>query len=305
MNKQRVVWHDLNTKDVEGAKRFYGEIFNWRFDASANDPYVHIKAGDEMIGGMRQMDAHEPTPTSWLAYIVVDDVAATVANITAAGGKVHVPATTIENVGTFAVTADPTGGVFAPWKSVRASETEERATVPQLFTFAWDELVTTDPAAASAFYAKVFGWAPHGVDMGPGGTYTLLHRPGVRDPKGDPVSAGGIMKAPPGVPYSFWLPYVLVDNTDQLCERAAKLGARVTVPPTDIPNVGRFACWLDPQQASSRLVTRTASAARPYAPEDAASARHLATSPSAHTPPPSRSHRGEKMPAACRPPRAT
>jgi predicted enzyme related to lactoylglutathione lyase len=59
-----------------------------------------------------------------------------------------------------------------------------------------------------------------------------------------------MLKAPSGVPFSFWLPYVHVDNTDAQCERATKLGAAITVPPTDIPNLGRFACWLDPQQAS-------------------------------------------------------
>jgi predicted enzyme related to lactoylglutathione lyase len=58
------------------------------------------------------------------------------------------------------------------------------------------------------------------------------------------------MKSPPGVPYSFWLPYVIVDDADRHSERATKLGATVVVPPTDIPNVGRFACWSDPQQAS-------------------------------------------------------
>jgi predicted enzyme related to lactoylglutathione lyase len=26
------------------------------------------------------------------------------------------------------------------------------------------------------------------------------------------------------------------------------------VPPTDIPNVGRFACWSDPQQASIAVI---------------------------------------------------
>jgi predicted enzyme related to lactoylglutathione lyase len=72
----------------------------------------------------------------------------------------------------------------------------------------------------------------------------------MKNAKGDPISAGGVMKSPPGVPHSFWLPYVHVDNTDALCEKAKRLGANVTVPPTDIPNVGRFACWMDPQQAS-------------------------------------------------------
>jgi uncharacterized protein len=253
MNKHRFVWHDLNTKDLEGSKRFYGEIFNWKLDASANGPYSHITAGDQMIGGMRQLGANEPQPTSWLAYVVVDDVASTVSNIMSAGGKVYMPTMTLENVGTFAVTADPSGAVFAPWKSARATEDTERQEMPKPFTFVWDELMSTDPAAAGTFYEKVFGWKPRAVDMGGGMTYTLLDRPGVTNVKG-PVSAGGMMKSPPGVPYSFWLPYVGVDNCDQLCERATRLGAQVTQPPTDIPNVGRFACWLDPQQAAIAIL---------------------------------------------------
>ena len=254
MNKHRFVWHDLNTKDLAASQRFYGEIFNWRFDASDNGPYVHITAGKDMIGGMRQMSANEPQPTSWLGYIGVDDVAAAVATITSAGGKVFMPTTKMENVGTFAVTADPTGGVFAPWKSARPGEDVEPTGMPKPFTFVWDELMSTDPAAAGAFYQKVFGWSPRAVDMGGGMTYTLLDRPGVKNPKGDPQSAGGMMKSPPGVPVSFWLPYVGVDDCDKLCERATRLGATVMVPAQDIPNVGRFACWSDPQGASIAIL---------------------------------------------------
>jgi predicted enzyme related to lactoylglutathione lyase len=250
MNKHRFVWHDLSTKDLEGSKKFYGELFNWKFDASANSPYTHITAGDEMIGGIRQMEAKEQQPPSWLGYVVVDDVAKTVSNITGAGGKVYMPATTMENVGTFAVTADPTGAVFAPWKSARAGEDVEKQGMPKPFTFVWDELVSTDPAAAGAFYEKVFGWKPRSVDMGGGETYTLLDRPGVKNAKGDQGSAGGMMKSPPGVPYSFWIAYVGVDKCDALSDRAVKLGGKVMVGPMDIPNVGRFACWSDPQGAS-------------------------------------------------------
>jgi hypothetical protein len=181
-------------------------------------------------------------------------VAATVSSITAAGGKVHMPTTTMDNVGTFAVAADPTGGVFAPWKSARPGEDVERQGMPPLYTFSWDELVTTDPAAAGPFYQKVFGWSPQEMPMGPGATYTLFNRPGVKDAKGEQRSAGGMMKAPPGVPYSFWLPYVQVDNTDALCDRATRMGAKVMVKPQDIPNVGRFACWMDPQGASIAVI---------------------------------------------------
>ena len=254
MNKHRFVWHDLNTKDVEGSKKFYGEIFNWKLEASDNGPYIHISAGDEMIGGVRQMSANEPGPTNWMGYVVVEDVAATVANISSAGGKVYVPTTKMENVGTFAVTADPTGAVFSPWKSARAGEDVEKQTMPKPYTFVWDELVTTDPAAAGAFYEEVFGWSQRHMDMGGGMTYTLLDRPGVKNVKGDQASAGGMMKSPEGVPYSFWIAYVGVDNCDALSERATRLGAKVMVPPTDIPNVGRFACWTDPQGAAIAIL---------------------------------------------------
>ena len=254
MNKHRFVWHDLSTKDLDASKRFYGEVFNWKFDASDNGPYTHITAGDEMIGGIRQMDANEPQPPSWLGYVGVDDVAATVATITGAGGKVFMPTTVMENVGTFAVTADPTGAVFAPWKSARPGEDVERVGMPKPFTFCWDELMTTDPSAASAFYQKVFGWTSRPVDMGGGMTYTLLDRPGVKNAKGDQASAGGMMKSPPEIPFSFWLAYVAVDNADQATDKAKRLGAQVTMQPTDIPNVGRFACWMDPQQAAIAIL---------------------------------------------------
>ena len=52
------------------------------------------------------------------------------------------------------------------------------------------------------------------------------------------------------MPHSFWLPYVHVENTDAVTDKAKRLGATITSPPMDIPNVGRFATWLDPQHAA-------------------------------------------------------
>ena len=251
MNQHRFVWHDLNTKDVEGAKRFYGEVFNWKFGKSDGE-YEHIEAGGQMIGGIRKLAANEHQPPSWLGYVLVDDVAATVATIEKQKGRILMPTMVMDKVGTFAVTADPTGAVFAPWRSARAEENQPETTTaqPKPYTFCWDELVTTDPDAAGKFYGAVLGWEPHTVDMGGGATYTLFHRPGTTGPNGQPIGAGGMMKSPPGVPHSFWLPYVAVDNADQASEKAKRLGATVMMQPADIPNVGRFACWADPQQAS-------------------------------------------------------
>src|SRR5690348_11218860 len=103
MNQHRFVWHDLSTKDLEGATRFYGEVFNWKFDKSDRE-YAHITAGDQMIGGIRVMGPSEQQPPAWLGYVIVDNVAATVATIEKHGGRVYMPTTVMENVGTFAVT---------------------------------------------------------------------------------------------------------------------------------------------------------------------------------------------------------
>lgn len=255
MNKHRFVWHELATPDPEASKKFYGEVFRWTFDGGKDgDGYIHIAVGDEMIGGLRQPGADEQVPPSWLAYIGVDDVAATEKGIIAAGGKVHMPTTTMEGSGTFAVVADPAGAVFAVWKSARPGEDVEKPGFPAPFTFCWDELMTTDPAASGAFYEKVFGWTQRPVDMGGGMIYTLLDRPGFKTPKGDPGSAGGMMKSPPDMPFSAWLAYVGVDDCDRVTEHAKRLGATVMMPPTDIPDVGRFAALMDPQQAAISIL---------------------------------------------------
>lgn len=251
-NPSRFVWHDLSTRDVESAKRFYGELFGWKFEQGAGDPYVHVAAGDRMIGGIRAKEEGEPGPPSWLGYVLVDDVDAAVERATAAGGATCVPATTLPDVGTFAVLADPSGGVLAAWRSARDGENTDDDPPPADHTFCWDELLTTDPAAATAFYTRVFGWTSEVQNLGAMGDYTLFGRPGTKNPTqaGKPAWAAGVMPSPPGVPHSFWLAYVQVDDVDAAAERAASLGGTVTVPPTDIPTVGRYGVFTDPEGAT-------------------------------------------------------
>ena len=42
-------------------------------------------------------------------------------------------------------------------------------------------------------------------------------------------------------------------DCDERAARAGQLGAKVCVPPTDIPNVGRFSVIVDPQGAAFNL----------------------------------------------------
>lgn len=63
-----------------------------------------------------------------------------------------------------------------------------------------------------------------------------------------PVSALG-----PGIP-PHWLAYFSVPDCDGATAKAQALGATIKMPPTDIPNVGRFTILSDPQGAAVALI---------------------------------------------------
>ncbi|MGB8355118.1 MAG: SRPBCC domain-containing protein [Chthoniobacteraceae bacterium] len=109
--------------------------------------------------------------------------------------------------------------------------------------FNWNELLTTDVDGAKSFYTKLFGWET--VPMPGGMPYTILKKDG-----GD---VGGLMKSPvPGAPAQ-WVAYVSVANTDKSAKSATALGAKIVVPPFDIPKIGRIALLQDPQGATFGL----------------------------------------------------
>lgn len=114
--------------------------------------------------------------------------------------------------------------------------------------FMWYELMTADPAAAQGFYTKVIGWGTAPFE-GSNPPYTMWMR--------GEAPIGGVMALPAEAKAmgasSQWLPYVGTPNVDETVAAASGLGAKVRVPPTDIPNVGRFAVVTDPQGATFAL----------------------------------------------------
>jgi len=123
--------------------------------------------------------------------------------------------------------------------------------------FVWHELMTTDTAAAAAFYPKVVSWRTAPSSM-PGYTIWMAGQ----------TQIGGLMQLPSdssGTP-PHWLVYVGTPSVDATCSHAQALGARVVKPPADIPNVGRFAVLTDPQGATFALFAAAGSAPPPGAP---------------------------------------
>jgi len=110
--------------------------------------------------------------------------------------------------------------------------------------FLWYELVTTDVAAANAFYADVIGWGTQ--EAATAAAYTLFTAAG--------SAVSGLMRLPDAARQSglrpSWVGYVGVDDVDAAAERIERLGGAVYVPPTDVPNISRVSVAADPQMAT-------------------------------------------------------
>jgi predicted enzyme related to lactoylglutathione lyase len=112
--------------------------------------------------------------------------------------------------------------------------------------FVWYELITTDMAAAQAFYGKVMGWGARDAAE-PHLAYTLF--------TSDGAAACGLMGLPKGATDATprWMGYVGVSDANADTDRIRRLGGAVYVPPTDT-NIGRISVVADPQTANFALV---------------------------------------------------
>jgi len=106
--------------------------------------------------------------------------------------------------------------------------------------FVWYELMTTDVAAAKAFYAKVLGWRARDISL-PDAAFALFSAGEA------PVS--GVMSLPEGAA-PHWVGYVGVNDIDAAADLVERLDGTLFVPPTEIPNTSRFSVFADPQNAT-------------------------------------------------------
>jgi predicted enzyme related to lactoylglutathione lyase len=250
----RVVWHDLNTTDLDKSKRFYGELFAWSFKTEGQWSFIALGNDPQHFGTVNLLDPKFNVPAHWVPYITVEDIDTAIATVTKAGGKIQLPKTPAGKTGNFSYVYDPQNAMFALWQYNEIPNKPELDTPPPAGSFCWDELVTSDPDAAEKFYGTVVGYKTEHMEM-PGMRYTLWLRPDApKRPDGKPRQAGGMMKLPPMVPQPFWLSYVAVADCDQSVEKAKRLGGTLAQPATDIPNVGRFACLLDPTSAAIAIL---------------------------------------------------
>ena len=239
-------WAELATTDADAAKHFYGEIFGW----TATDipmpegVYTLFQAEGNDAAGL--FTAHPGMPVHWGVHFSVASVDETAARIAPGGGTLAAGPFDAHDVGRMAVGQDPQGATFTLWQAKRSIGATHGGPLGRVM---WPELATPDPGAAAAFYTSLLGWTTKPAAGVADTPYTEWVNQG--------VSFGGLLPMRgeewKGIP-PHWLVYITVANCDERTERAAALGAKVCVPPREIPNVGRFAVLNDPQGASFSLI---------------------------------------------------
>lgn len=111
------IWNELESRDPDAAKKFYGAVFGWEFEEGEDMEemtYYVAKVEGEQVAGMADVKGKMPdeVPAHWMAYFGSVDTDEAVDKIKELGGEVFVGPIDIP-AGRFAMVADPWGAGFA------------------------------------------------------------------------------------------------------------------------------------------------------------------------------------------------
>ncbi len=242
----KVIWHDLVTEDPAAAKRFYGGLFGWKFKAVEGGDYTLIMHDGLAIGGL--VDARKFTQqgdiSQWVVVLSVDDVDRAVDKLKLDGGVVYGGPTDVGERGRLALVQDPQGANVALLQTRDGDPLDRAAGVDD---FMWNELWTSDVAAATRFYTDLAGYRPGELTLANGDTYHYLKT------RGEPRVA--VLANPVADLAPTWVAYVRVEDTEATSARVEGLGGQLMLPPQASPSGGELAIIRDPSGAG--LVIQT------------------------------------------------
>jgi uncharacterized protein len=107
---------ELHTQDPEKAKKFYKDLFDWKFEDVPDMDYTIINVGEGTGGGMMKCPMPENARPQWVPYVLVDDIVASTGKAKSLGAELLLDVTEVPGAGQFSMFLDPTGAAFALWK---------------------------------------------------------------------------------------------------------------------------------------------------------------------------------------------
>jgi uncharacterized protein len=249
------IWYELMTNDAGAAKDFYDAVVGWDIEPqpAGEIDYRMIRSSDggnaggvlPLTADMQQHGAHP----CWLGYINVPDVDAAADSIERAGGKVLMKHD-IPEVGRIAMVTDAQGAPFYIMKPIPpAGDPNAKSDVfspSGVERCGWNELSTSDPAAARRFYGEQFGWTSDDfMPMGEQGEYRFFKQ-------GD-VVIGAVAGTMDGQ-QPHWRYYFRVPSISKAKDTAEAKGGTIRVGPMEVPGGDYILIGTDPQGAEFALV---------------------------------------------------
>jgi uncharacterized protein len=242
-------WDELATTDASAAQKFYATVFGWEasdMPLPQGGTYTMLARGGKQVGALFPKSPEmKNVPPHWGVYIAVANADEAVAKAEKLGARVVSKAFDVMDVGRMAVLQDPTGATFSVWQAKKHIGAE---LVGETGSVVWHELETRDTHTARKFYGSLFGWEAREDKMSQGSTYTTFRR-GTQPVAGMMELGKDMAQVPP-----HWLVYFGSEDTDRSTEIAKSAGARVVVPPMDVPGVGKFSVLTDPQGAAFAMI---------------------------------------------------
>lgn len=246
------IWYELMTRDPQSAKTFYDSVVDWNIGEPLDDDgvgYRQIAADDGFVGGVfpltDEMCAQGARPT-WIGYIGVEDVDATVARAQELGGRLLMAAKDIPGVGRLAMIADPEGVPFYVMRGAIKEGTSTAFAPDRAGHCMWNELATKQQSEALSFYGELFGWdSAEGMPMGEMGEYKFLDHGDLRFGALSPYLAEGETPV--------WTYYFRVTDIDAAARKTGEGGGKVLHGPTEVPGGDYMLIGSDPEGTTFAL----------------------------------------------------
>ena len=110
---------ELQSNELSKAREFYQQLFKWKLeDMKMPDGQVYTMIGvGEGTGGGMMKNMAPGMPSHWLAYVSVDDIAASTKRAKELGGKVVLDVTPVADMGSMSVIIDPSGAALGLWQA--------------------------------------------------------------------------------------------------------------------------------------------------------------------------------------------
>jgi predicted enzyme related to lactoylglutathione lyase len=225
----KLVWLDLETADLPGAKRFYGDLFGWSYrdyHADGVDYTVAMVDGHPVAGLVRRSIVNDTERRSaWLPFFSVLDVDQTVRVALDADAHIRSAPENLPLRGRQARLTDPESAVFA-LESSTSGDPPDDPNPRAIGTWGSPALLARDPAQEGVFYQRVLKYTVVGQPTD-GGFESIRLLSGSHE-----RARVRLLPTSGATPNAEWISFARVFSTADTARQAVKLGGRILAGPT-------------------------------------------------------------------------